>query len=84
VNDSERHVAMSRYICSATSLHVVHYRSLSLATRSAAVVEILFKVPSSAESSVQLRLLPKIGMKATWMRGPYPDPGTLGPDQEWA
>jgi len=31
---------MSRYICSATSLHIVHYRyhyrSLSLATRSAA------------------------------------------------
>ena len=35
-SDSERHVAMSRYTCSATSLHIVHYRSLSLATRSAA------------------------------------------------
>jgi len=35
VNDSERYVAMSRYICSAISLH----RSLSLTTRSAALVE---------------------------------------------
>ena len=45
VNDRERCVAMSRYISSATSLHIVHYsRSLSLtigrnAQRSAAVVE---------------------------------------------
>jgi len=44
VNDSEGYKAMSRYICSATSLYIVYYRSLSLtiarnAQRSAGVVE---------------------------------------------